>query len=97
MADGQGVLWVSRGDTLVAVDTDTMAVLDSITLTGTTLPHWGVALDVDGYVWSIPRNGTAAYRTNPTDHTFDIVDGLVEAYTYSDMTGFLLGMVEPPV
>lgn len=95
MTDGSGTIWVSRNDTLVAVDTETMDVKDSIVLTGTTLAHWGVALDVDGYVWTVPRQGTRAFRTDPATHNFDIVTGFVGAYTYSDMTGHLLKMVTP--
>ena len=95
MADGNGTLWVSRGSTLVAVNTESMDIEDSILLSGEA--HWGVALDVDGNVWSIPRSSTTAYRTDPATHEYEIIDGFVGAYTYSDMTGHLLSLVAPPV
>lgn len=104
MADGNGLLWVSVYDTLYAVDIDTFAIVDTITnlpppsdtFTGTD-SFWGVAIDVDGYLWTIPRYGDVAYKIDPTTHNYETVTGLVGAYTYSDMTGFLLQISLPPI
>ena len=98
MADGEGTLWNSIGDTLYAIDTESLTVVDQIT----TLPsipsgddsYWGVAIDVDGFVWTIPRYGDEAFKLNPVDDTYDTYSGLVGAYTYSDMTGHALHMAD---
>jgi hypothetical protein len=53
-----------------------------------------VAIDFDGFVWAVPRNGVNAYKVSPeTDSVVLTVPGLVSAYTYSDMTGFALSGV----
>lgn len=103
-SDGNGHIWVSVYDTLYAVNIDDFSIVDSITnlpkpkdtSTGTD-SYWGVAIDVDGYVWTIPRYGSAAYKIDPQTHDYESVTGLVGAYTYSDMTGFLLKISLPPV
>lgn len=88
MVDSEGVLWKAVDDTLYGVDTESLAVLDSIAMPEGM--QWGVAVDFDGYVWTIPRDGSRAYRVDPIDHSIETVEGLVGAYTYSDMTGFSL-------
>jgi streptogramin lyase len=93
MNDNEGLIWKSMNDRLLAVDTDTLTVSDTITLPEGML--WGVAIDYDGFVWAIPRSGTTAYRVDPDSHDIQSVGGLVGAYTYSDMTGFLLHGVAP--
>ena len=40
--------------------------------------------------------GTQAYRVNPMDGTLLTFEGLVGAYSYSDMTGFALSNVGNP-
>lgn len=54
--------------------------------------EWGVELvvrsiDFNGYVWGVQLGGS---------QTVDTMDGLVGAYTYSDMTGSALGSVGMP-
>jgi hypothetical protein len=95
MADGLGTVWNSINDRLYAIDTETLLVEDTIVLDDQAWDagYWGVALDVDGYVWSIPRYGSSAYRVDTSDHSYSTVDGLVGAYTYSDMTGHALALV----
>ncbi len=100
MTDGEGTLWKPLGDKLYAINTETMAVEDTITLPDPGLiisdyhGYWGLAIDVDGFVWTVPRNGTSALKVNPADHTYEEVTGLVGAYTYSDMTGFMLNLAD---
>jgi len=104
MSDGNGLLWVSVYDTLYAVDINSYSIVDTITnlppptdsTTGTD-SFWGVAIDVDGYLWTIPRYGNVAYKIDPETHNYETVTGLAGAYTYSDMTGFLLQISLPPV
>ncbi len=52
----------------------------------------GWAVDFDGFVWSVPFVGNLAYVLDPDnlDDEDGRVEGLVGAYTYSDMTGFQL-------
>jgi len=55
----------------------------------------GSASTLNGYVWAVTQ-GTEAYRLDPADGSFEVVKGLVGAYTYSDMTGFALSSVHVP-
>ena len=55
----------------------------------------GISVDFNGYVWAVTQ-GTEAYRLDPADGSFEVVKGLVGAYTYSDMTGFALSAVHVP-
>ncbi len=91
MMDGNGVLWNSIDEMVYAIDSETLQVVDTIALPEGM--QWGVAVDYDGFIWTIPRNGTTAYRIDPVTHDIATVGGLVGAYTYSDMTGFLLQSV----
>jgi streptogramin lyase len=93
MIDGQGILWKTIDEMLYGVDGETLQVVDMVALPEGM--QWGVAVDVDGYIWTIPRSGTTAYRVDPDTHAIESVGGLVGAYTYSDMTGFLLQSVAP--
>lgn len=88
MVDGDGILWKTIDDTLYGVDTADLSIVDQIAMPEGM--QWGVAVDFYGYVWTIPRNGTTAYRVDPDDHSIESIGGLVGAYTYSDMTGFVL-------
>jgi hypothetical protein len=95
MTDDQGVLWHSRypDAMMVGIDTETLAVVDTIPIPA--YVH-GVSIDFDGYVWGVQFGGSQAYRIDPVAHTVDTFDGLVGAYTYSDMTGFALSAVGVP-
>ena len=55
----------------------------------------GISVDFNGCVWAVTQ-GTEAYRLDPADGSFEVVGGLVGAYTYSDMTGFALSSVHVP-
>jgi hypothetical protein len=96
MADGQGTLWAAAADyngfaftnpRLVAVDTQTVQVIDNIPLPKYT--H-GVSIDFQGYVWGVTFMEPEAYRVDPDTKQFDTFVGLTGPYTYSDMTGFAL-------
>lgn len=101
MVDGKGRLWfdLRKGllqSTLSAIDIESLEVVESIDMPEH--PH-GVSIDFDGNVWGIGRYSTKAYRVDPKSKKIDTIDGLVQAYTYSDMTGFALGAVQenPPI
>jgi hypothetical protein len=52
---------------------------------------------VEGYVWVVDRGAEVAYKVDPgTKQVALTVTGLVEPYTYSDMTGHGLGLVANP-
>ena len=91
MVDGDGILWKGIDDALYGVDTEDLSIVDTIAMPEGM--QWGVAVDFDGYVWTVPRNGSTAYRVDPGDHSIESIGGLVGAYTYSDMTGFMLSGV----
>ncbi len=95
MGDGQSLLWRGAYGNIMAVDTQTMQVVKQIPVTQPGDDFiWGVAIDFDGYVWAVPRNGSRAYKVDPTTDSVALtVEGLVLAYTYSDMTGFALSGV----
>lgn len=57
----------------------------------------GVSIDVEGFVWVVDRAAEQAYKVDPETHAVvQTVTGLVEPYTYSDMTGHGLNLVINP-
>lgn len=96
MGDGQNLLWRGAYGQIMAVDVNTLSVAKTIPVTQADDDFiWGVAVDFDGYIWAVPRNGSRAYKVDPnTDSVVLTVEGLVSAYTYSDMTGFALSGVD---
>ncbi len=93
MEDGKGTLYMSGGaGDIVAVDTETLMVKTTYAV-----PQYvhGISIDFYGYVWGVSMN-TQAYRVNLTDSSVMTFEGLVGAYTYSDMTGFALSNVGSP-
>ncbi|WP_146155460.1 hypothetical protein [Enhygromyxa salina] len=52
---------------------------------------YGVSVDFAGYVWAV--NGNGAHRVDPETGQVTSYNGLVGAYTYSDMTGAALSAV----
>jgi streptogramin lyase len=97
MGDGNGVLYRGGYAQIHGIDTTTMQVVRTLDVgqPGDDL-IWGVAIDFDGFVWGVPRNGTRAYKVDPNNNQIvNTVNGLVAAYTYSDMTGFALLNISP--
>jgi hypothetical protein len=92
MPDGGDLLWLAN-DPMVAVDIDTLAVVQ--TLDVPSYVH-GVSIDFNGYVWGPAINNNEAYRVDPASGQVDVVTGLNLPYTYSDMTGFGLSQVGGP-
>jgi hypothetical protein len=95
MTDGQGTLWHSPypDASLVGIDTETVTIVQTIPIPA--YVH-GISIDFDGYVWGVEFGGTRAFRVDPVAQSVDTYDGLVGAYTYSDMTGFALSSVGAP-
>ncbi len=93
MEDGKGTLYMSGGaGTIIALDTATLTVKTTYPV-----PQYvhGISIDFYGFVWGVSM-GTQAYRVDPVDGTTLTFEGLVGAYTYSDMTGFALSNVGNP-
>lgn len=84
--------WAQTG--VIAFDVDTMAVLDTIDMTGVASSSRGVSIDFEGNVWMV-EDGAQAFRIDPDSGEFEVYAGLTGAYTYSDMTGWGLSLVTP--
>lgn len=88
MADAEpgGLLWMgSQG--LLAIDRETFEVVHM----WPTPSSYGVSIDFYGYVWAVSGNG--AHRVDPDTGEVTSYNGLVGAYSYSDMTGYALNTV----
>jgi streptogramin lyase len=94
--DANGLMWTATtpgfGAGVHSIDADTMAVLDHVPLPGNFTK--GVSIDFDGYVWVVDQ-GPNAFKVDPDTLTWEVYDGLDQAYTYSDMTGWGLKNVVP--
>jgi hypothetical protein len=93
MADAaeDGLLWVSNGQGVIGVNRETLLVEKTWNAAGS----YGVSIDFEGYVWAVAY-GTTASKIDPETGQFWTYNGLVGAYTYSDMTGYALTHVGSP-
>ncbi len=56
---------------------------------------WGASIDNDGFVWIVDKSNKA-FKVNPDTYAVElVVTGLINPYTYSDMTGQGLQLVLP--
>ncbi|MBL8943317.1 MAG: hypothetical protein JNK45_09230 [Myxococcales bacterium] len=55
-----------------------------------------MSIDVDGFVWVPDQGANLAYKVDPGNYSTTTTPGLVQPYTYSDMTGAGLGLVTNP-
>lgn len=96
--DQQGRMWVGINGGIQAVDVETMALTDVVMFAGEQIQSKGISVDVDGFIWAVPDSQDRAYRVDPVDLSYQMIGGLVGAYTYSDMTGGALKTVacNPP-
>ncbi|HFE46376.1 MAG TPA: hypothetical protein ENJ18_12925 [Nannocystis exedens] len=97
MGDGDGILYRGAYNQILGIDTSTMEIVKTLNVGQPGDDHiWGVAVDFEGKVWGVPRNGSRAYKVDPITGVIELTfQGLVGAYTYSDMTGFALFNVKP--
>ena len=80
---------------LVDANTDTL-IDDAIPLPGCGTPV-GTSIDEQGFVWVVDQGTSTAYKVDPDTHdVVTTVGGLVQPYTYSDMTGAGLDLVVNP-
>lgn len=95
--DRDGNVWGAGSEPcrLVRINAATRNVIDdSIPLPGCDSP-WGISIDGEGFVWVVDR-GAGAYKVNPATYETERFTGLIGPYSYSDMTGFALGLVTDP-
>jgi hypothetical protein len=98
--DKEGHAWIAGNSPCALIQYDTKA--NTIINGGIALPGCGepVGVSIDRYeqVWVVDREADRAYRVDPDTYQTVTVDGLVDPYTYSDMTGQGLSLVvNPPV
>ena len=88
-----GLLWQAHSGIqgVVGVNRDTLQVEKMWPAGGA----YGISIDFEGYVWAVAF-GTTASKIDPDTGEFWTYNGLVGAYTYSDMTGFALSNVGTP-
>ncbi|PRQ08285.1 Vgb family protein [Enhygromyxa salina] len=93
MADAaeDGLLWMSDGQGVIGVNRDTLQVEKQWNAAGS----YGVSIDFEGYVWTVAY-GSNVSKIDPVTGQFWTYNGLVGAYTYSDMTGYALSNVGSP-
>jgi hypothetical protein len=93
MADAaeDGLLWMSDSLGVIGVNRDTLQVEKQWNAAGS----YGISIDFEGYVWAVAY-GTTASKIDPNTGQFWTYNGLVGAYTYSDMTGYALNNVGSP-
>lgn len=89
------IMWMAS-DPVVAVDIDTMEVVETLVL-----PEYvhGITVDFDGYVWGVTI-GSNVMRVDPVGGGIDVIEvfpgggGSGYAYTYSDMSGTALAILQ---
>jgi hypothetical protein len=93
MADAaeDGLLWVSDGSGVIGVNRETLQIEKQWNAAGS----YGISIDFEGYVWAVAYGSTAS-KIDPETGQFWTYNGLVDAYTYSDMTGYALSNVGSP-
>jgi hypothetical protein len=98
MIDRNGTAWAAANSpcALVQFDTSNRTIVNpNIALPGCGTPV-GVSIDVDGFVWVPDQGANLAYKVDPGNYSTTTTPGLVQPYTYSDMTGAGLGLVTNP-
>jgi hypothetical protein len=83
MGDGNGILYRGSYAQIHGIDTVTLETVRTLDVGQPGDDFiWGVAIDFDGYVWGVPRNGSRAYKVDPDiNQILTTVNGLVSAYT----------------
>jgi len=90
-----GSIWAaSTNGELLQVEPETLQLVKRQKVGSTDMV--GVAIDHEGYVWTVSQSGNAAYKVDPG--TWEVITVPIgsKPYTYSDMTGMQLLNVAPP-
>ncbi len=91
-----GYAWAANtvGD-LIQVDLETVQVVKRGSVGGNNMV--GVAVDFEGFVWTVSQEANTAYKIHPDTWAVTPVTIGSGPYTYSDMTGVQLkGVIDPP-
>jgi streptogramin lyase len=91
-----GYVWAANtvGD-LIQVDMETMDIVKRELVGGQNMV--GVAVDFEGFVWTVSQDAGTAYKIHPETWNVTPVQIGSGPYTYSDMTGVQLkGVIDPP-
>ena len=95
--DQEGRVWGAANGPCRLIETDVATkkfIKTDIALPGCSSP-WGVSIDNEGYVWVVDK-ANKAFKVDPDTYEIKlVVMGLVDPYTYSDMTGQGLQLVLP--
>ena len=82
-------MWAAdTGGVLLEIDEETLEITGSWPIGAAKMI--GVAVDFEGYVWTVSQEEGATYKFDPETHTMETVEIGLEPYTYSDMTGVQL-------
>lgn len=94
--DAEGRMWMAiypwSTTGVVAFDIESMAIVESLDMTGVAPQSRGVSIDFDGFVWMVDETDSA-WKIDPSTGTWERYQGLTGPYTYSDMTGWGLSLV----
>ena len=91
-----GYAWAANtvGD-LIQVNLETMEIVKRELVGGNNMV--GVAVDFEGFVWTVSQEAGTAYKIDPVSWQITPVTIGNMPYTYSDMTGVQLkGVIDPP-
>jgi streptogramin lyase len=91
-----GYAWAAdTSGRLYKLDEETMAVTGTYNVGAYNMI--GVAVDFEGYVWTVSNEGNSTYKFDPVTETYITVPIGLGPYTYSDMTGAQLrNAIDPP-
>jgi len=91
-----GYVWsASTNGDLIQVDMETMEIVNRQPVGVESMV--GVAVDFEGFVWTVSQGGNAAHKVDPQSWNITTVPIGMQPYTYSDMTGMQLrGVIDPP-
>ena len=98
MVDRDGILWAAANTacSLQAFNTKTNTWISPHVTLPECLEPVGISLDAQNNVWVVDREAARAYRYNPMTKEMAQVTGFEKPYTYSDMTGYALNLVDDP-
>jgi hypothetical protein len=93
-ASSEGSVWAAdTGGMLFEIDEEELQILDQWLVGAFNMI--GVAIDYEGYIWTVSESGAAAYKFDPEADNYVTVPIGLDPYTYSDMTGIQLSNVHP--
>ncbi|TPV96973.1 MAG: hypothetical protein B7733_02175 [Myxococcales bacterium FL481] len=101
MVDVENRVWIAGTysgadpNRLFGVDGDTLEVIGAYDFDSAETR--GISIDFEGYVWMVDREKTAFKFDPESEQLAGTYTGLDAPYTYSDMTGYGLGVANPDI